>query len=279
MEDGQKRLYSKFSNIIASSIASGAANESLNKAVLRALMELENEIFPELSLRRIGENFQSRFWCGFCERVLPLKEPGSKAWDERYNHIDAHFKTRSINEWLDVEIKKRKGILKKEMEMDRRDFTDREGDWQDNMESEGGALRRSTEADVLVLAVPKGKNNGDMSGGGSMAVAGRKRSHEEMEVASGGGDDDSRARVRNRAGAHGDEAIHRSRSKSKKGETLFYCCRCRQGPYAWSLYQSCLDCEHEFCTTCDRRKHESEAEENIDYSLRNHVKNASSSQD
>ncbi|KAL1631403.1 hypothetical protein SLS54_000163 [Diplodia seriata] len=40
MEDGQKRLYSKFSNIIASSIASGAANESLNKAVLRALMEL-----------------------------------------------------------------------------------------------------------------------------------------------------------------------------------------------------------------------------------------------
>ncbi|KAL0257460.1 hypothetical protein SLS55_008273 [Diplodia seriata] len=183
----------------------------------------ENEIFPELSLRRIGENFQSRFWCGFCERVLPLKEPGSKAWDERYNHIDAHFKTRSINEWLDVEIKKRKGILKKEMEMDRRDFTDREGDWQDNMESEGGALRRSTEADVLVLAVPKGKNNGDMSGGGSMAVAGTKRSHEEMEVASGGGDDDSRARVRNRAGAHGDEGIHRSRSKSKKGETLFYC--------------------------------------------------------
>ncbi|KAL1651182.1 hypothetical protein SLS58_000520 [Diplodia intermedia] len=40
MEDGQKRLYSKFSNIIASSIANGAANESLNKAVLRALMEL-----------------------------------------------------------------------------------------------------------------------------------------------------------------------------------------------------------------------------------------------
>ncbi|KAL1651183.1 hypothetical protein SLS58_000521 [Diplodia intermedia] len=162
----------------------------------------ENKIFTELSLRRIGENFQSRFWCGFCERVLPLKERGSKAWDERYNHIDDHFKSRSINDWLDVEIKKRKGILKKEMEMDRRDFTDKEGGWQDSMESEGGALRRSTEADVLVLAVPKGKNNGD----------------------------------------------------------------------------NCLDCEHEFCTTCDRRKHESEAEENIDYSLRSHTKNASSSQ-
>lgn len=41
MEDPQKRILGPISNLIASSINQGAANESLDKAVLRALLELE----------------------------------------------------------------------------------------------------------------------------------------------------------------------------------------------------------------------------------------------
>ncbi|OJD29266.1 c2h2 type zinc finger domain protein [Diplodia corticola] len=228
----------------------------------------KDQISTELCIRRIGRNNQSRFWCGFCERVLELNERGQAAWSERYNHISHHFdkEDKHIRDWLDIDTNKRKGSL--ERATDRHNVVDGKGDGQDNKEGEfgrPGLLRKAAEisdADVLILAVPKDKG-GDGSDGGSTAVAGRKRSHKEME--SNGGDDDGHAR------AHTDERASRPRGKSKQGQLLFFCCGCNQGPYAWSLYQSCLDCEHEFCTSCDRRIHESSAEENIDYNPWNHL--------
>ncbi|EAU38687.1 predicted protein [Aspergillus terreus NIH2624] len=51
---------------------------------------------------RMGRNGQSRFWCGFCRDIVPLKTQGIDAWNERFNHIDAeHFKRgERIGDWL-----------------------------------------------------------------------------------------------------------------------------------------------------------------------------------
>ncbi|ROV96243.1 hypothetical protein VMCG_07671 [Cytospora schulzeri] len=53
---------------------------------------------------RVGRNCESRFWCGFCKKVVEIREGGLKAWMERFNHIDDHFSGRhsakmSISEW------------------------------------------------------------------------------------------------------------------------------------------------------------------------------------
>ncbi|KAL1635534.1 hypothetical protein SLS56_001585 [Neofusicoccum ribis] len=234
-------------------------------------------IDTELRTRRIGRNGQSRFWCGFCQRIIELKTRFVEAWEERFNHIDEHFKLkRPITEWLDIEANKPKGEV--EARMDRIDFDDEdpqpaslnassegsEGD--PNSPSEtgptGASLRGTAErvdADVMILSLPR---------------KGRKRTREEAE------------------GEEDEPVDGEPRRKSRKGgETLFFCvstfpfkpvaissltrmlpqCDCKQGPFAWSLYQSCLYCDHEFCERCDRRKHESSTEESVDYNLWSHV--------
>lgn len=72
---------------------------------------------------RIGRNNQSRFWCGFCKRILPLAKKEVAAWDERFNHIDEHFKRdQKIINWHCVESNKSKHDVMKDL--DREKFDD-----------------------------------------------------------------------------------------------------------------------------------------------------------
>jgi len=58
---------------------------------------------------RIDRNCQSRFWCGFCTKILELTQKGIAAWDERFDHIDDHFMGRhglakqDIRAWAPVD--------------------------------------------------------------------------------------------------------------------------------------------------------------------------------
>lgn len=63
----------------------------------------------------IGRNHQVRFWCGFCRSNVSLHNHGVQGWDERFNHIDDHFKAglRTLD-WVDAETNK----MKKDTEED-----------------------------------------------------------------------------------------------------------------------------------------------------------------
>ncbi|GME48962.1 c2h2 type zinc finger domain protein [Neofusicoccum parvum] len=221
----------------------------------------QKHIDTELRTRRIGRNGQSRFWCGFCQRIIELKTRFVEAWEERFNHIDEHFKLkRPITEWLDIEANKPKGEV--EARMDRIDFDDEdpqpaslnassegsEGDPNSPSETSptGASLRGTAErvdADVMILSFPR---------------KGRKRTREEAE-----GEEDEPV---------DGEPRRKSRKVAISSLTrMLPQCDCKQGPFAWSLYQSCLYCDHEFCERCDRRKHESSTEESVDYNLWSHV--------
>lgn len=58
---------------------------------------------------RIGRNCQARFWCGFCIKLIDLKNKGLDAWTERFDHIDDHFMGRhdfakqSIQDWIPID--------------------------------------------------------------------------------------------------------------------------------------------------------------------------------
>jgi hypothetical protein len=64
---------------------------------------------------RMGRNCQTRFWCGFCKKLIGLKKKGVEAWTERFDHIDDHFmglhgyKKQCILDWIPVDSTKRKG--------------------------------------------------------------------------------------------------------------------------------------------------------------------------
>lgn len=64
---------------------------------------------------RIARNCQSRFWCGFCTKLIDLKSRGVEAWTERFDHIDDHFMGRgvlpkqSIIDWVPLDSDRPKG--------------------------------------------------------------------------------------------------------------------------------------------------------------------------
>lgn len=66
----------------------------------------EHKISTFLKTDEIGRNRQSRFWCGFCRKIIALKHRGMDAWNERFNHIDEqHFKMgETIDTWQHPEI-------------------------------------------------------------------------------------------------------------------------------------------------------------------------------
>jgi hypothetical protein len=41
--------------------------------------------------QRIGRNCQSRYWCGFCGKIVPLQKKGLEGANERFDHIGGHF--------------------------------------------------------------------------------------------------------------------------------------------------------------------------------------------
>lgn len=47
-----------------------------------------------------GRNYEVRFWCGFCKKMVKVKETGLKAWLGRFDHIDDHFSGQmDIADW------------------------------------------------------------------------------------------------------------------------------------------------------------------------------------
>ncbi|KAL1867606.1 hypothetical protein Plec18167_008606 [Paecilomyces lecythidis] len=80
----------------------------------------EDKVKPLLLKNRLGRNGQSQFWCGFCSKIIPLKQQGLEAWNERFNHIDIeHFKRgQRIGSWVSPT-----GRLTKDQEKEREERT------------------------------------------------------------------------------------------------------------------------------------------------------------
>lgn len=79
-------------------------------------MSVDDDAFKaKLDNCRIGRNCQSRFWCGFCNKLVELKKRGVDAWTERFDHIDDHFMGRhglpkqNIQDWVPMDSDKPKG--------------------------------------------------------------------------------------------------------------------------------------------------------------------------
>jgi hypothetical protein len=57
-----------------------------------------NNVIDEMcDKQRIGRKARVQFWCGFCKRVIPLKQIGVSGESERYSHIDYHFSKEKCN--------------------------------------------------------------------------------------------------------------------------------------------------------------------------------------
>lgn len=57
----------------------------------------------------VGRNYDERFWCGFCNKIIETKFKGQGAWMERFDHIGDHYADskrrprRHAKDWNHVE--------------------------------------------------------------------------------------------------------------------------------------------------------------------------------
>ncbi|KAI0182910.1 hypothetical protein EV127DRAFT_40829 [Xylaria flabelliformis] len=71
-----------------------------------------NILEAKLERCRVGRNCEARFWCGFCQEIVEIKQKGIQAWAERFDHIDEHFSGRNraqreISEWKNFDPSRR----------------------------------------------------------------------------------------------------------------------------------------------------------------------------
>ncbi|KXJ91032.1 hypothetical protein Micbo1qcDRAFT_68861 [Microdochium bolleyi] len=58
----------------------------------------------------IDKNYDERFWCGFCNKIVPTKSTGQVAGTERFDHIGNHYAgrngeaPRNIDDWRHVDL-------------------------------------------------------------------------------------------------------------------------------------------------------------------------------
>ena len=167
-----------------------------NQHLLTALEQIEHEVRS----CRIGRNSQGQFWCGFCRKIVKLKEKRNAAWDERFNHIDEHFRReKRIEEWLCMEAKKTKGEVLREM--DRTNF-DEDGDESfGDEEAESDEVQMVDEAGVegeQLQSIPDEGADGAVLSGEKRKGKGKKRAaSQDVEV-------EVRGRKRERKGGSGD---------------------------------------------------------------------------
>ena len=181
-------------------------------------------IREHVSKQRIGRDCRSRFWCGFCKCVVELQKKGLEGVDERFNHIDNHFKAElQIEEWVDLDRHVAKGSLENEAEG--------EVELDDVLGSDGitggSAGTRYNDHD-------KGEGNLYDANAGQ-AIIGQKRAHpSDSDIPSSSSDTRQAKR-------------HQSRPRAQ----FFQCHECRKGPWLLQHSTSCLECQHECCELCN----------------------------
>jgi Gti1/Pac2 family len=59
---------------------------------LQSVHSVDDDIVnQQIREQRIGRNCQSRYWCGFCGKIVPLQKKGLEGANERFDHIGGHF--------------------------------------------------------------------------------------------------------------------------------------------------------------------------------------------
>ncbi|GAW21463.1 hypothetical protein ANO14919_109820 [Xylariales sp. No.14919] len=88
------------------------------REMLKAHLERDHQIDDPSKLEarlekcRVGRNREARFWCGFCQNVIEIKQKDHGTWAERFDHIDEHISGRNggarkeISEWKNFDLSK-----------------------------------------------------------------------------------------------------------------------------------------------------------------------------
>lgn len=193
---------------------------------LLAMHKAENEtIKQQVNIGYIGVNeakSKFRYWCGFCKEIIEIPKKGTEAYNDRFDHIDLHFqKNENIQRWVPAKGHTEKGAQQ------RRDKTQRESSTEATSRSRNGCTQKRCNH----------HDDGQLS------------EYDDCPSSSDENCSETKPQHRN----HG-ESRKRRKQEHVYGETVsfIYCCQCRYGALEVFSGRSCVECEHAYCSSCQR---------------------------
>lgn len=114
---------------------------------------------PRIKASKIGKNHLNTFWCGFCKKIIVLKEKLTKGWAERFDHIDAHFKTQKIEEWFCPEAGCMKGERDSKVESEPDETSSESEDMDDGVDQVDKASVTAAATEVISSAMRHPRHN------------------------------------------------------------------------------------------------------------------------
>ncbi|KAE8550323.1 hypothetical protein EYB25_006549 [Talaromyces marneffei] len=173
---------------------------------------------------RIGANdaeSKFRYWCGFCKEIKPVEKTGVDALNERFDHIDLHFRrNENIKTWIPAKGHTEKGAQKKR-------------DKNRKKESKRTATSRLEENPESLY------DNGH--------DCGEPSTYEECPSSA----DETYTEAKPHSDSHGERSKARKLDHVEKHEdSVFYCCSCGDGPRP-IMAMHCV-CGHPFCEFCNK---------------------------
>lgn len=185
-----------------------------------------DKIREHLAKQRIGRDSLTRFWCGFCEKIVPLQKKGIHGSNERCDHIGDHFKRgQKIKDWIDLDTNVAKGECPK---------ADSESDEDDVL---GDVLR--------ICGIMSGRDDRKQRFVGKAAA---EDDSSEIDIDAGGQKRSLPTDVESFSSVDTRPA-RRQRTAGSRPSDLASCCYCDAGPSILSLNERCL-CGHDFCQNC-----------------------------
>ena len=217
-----------------------------------------SEISTISEKQRVGRNLCQTFWCGFCKAVLPLQNEGRKGWDERFDHIGAHFhpEGRKIADWVPPIGNKTKGELLAEKQRESpnwdsesRSDVDAIGDTEPAESSFGFDAVTASPVDAATFPSPDTSfDSGAMAGIQFAGMGGGQPSqmtqlHLNTTMASLAGNMHLNGQLPSPA-ASGRNEICTRKQRFGTPDIKSYCCQCGDGPLPDQFGGGCA------CMTC-----------------------------
>jgi hypothetical protein len=204
----------------------------------------QEKIREHVRKQRIGRNCRSTFWCGFCEKIVVLHEKGLKGANERFNHIDDHFKKkRRIENWVGMD-----GTVAKGQQEVERDDEDDEESVEDVLGGDGisgGEVNRGDEND------DEDNGEGNSSNISTSLAAGTAQIGQKRAAGSAFDLSLQSAAVRPKHRRRTDDPDP-TRGTQTRARTAYFviCDRCENGPWVLQHNKQCVMCQHLCCGLC-----------------------------
>jgi len=180
-----------------------------------------SRILTLVGSQRIGQKSQVHYWCGFCNKIMKMKQKGPAGDDERFNHIDNHFTKDKfkIEQWKPLEGRPSARDVSAEAEHTGSDS----GTSDDSIEREGDEDDDADASAQLPQSAPAGQTP-------------RKRPAPTTF------EDDY--------GPSPKAPRHTAATASRGRSQTIYCCNCSNPSVA--AYGVCAPCNHQHCLNCRR---------------------------